>query len=126
MNSLVWIAQILLALFFSYSGLVKLLAFRQLVDTLESRTSLPITMTPVQGKFVGMLEIAGAIGVIMPPAFTPGILAVHYLLIRLAAGGLALLMISAWFYHLHRNEPTAPALAACLLSVFVLIERWPA
>ncbi len=43
----------------------------------------------------------------------------------MAAGGLATMMLAAWFYHLHRNEPNAPALATCLLAVSVIIGRWP-
>ena len=126
MNGLVWIAQILLALVFLYAGLVKLFAFPQLVDTLESRTSVPIKMTQAQGRVIGLLEIAGAIGVVMPPAITPEFLAADYLLIRFAAGGLALLMTFAALYHLHRNESAAPAIAGCLLSAFVIVGRWPA
>jgi uncharacterized membrane protein YphA (DoxX/SURF4 family) len=126
MNGLIWIAQILLALFFLYAGLVKLFAFPQLVDTLESRTSVPIKMSWAQGKVIGMLEITGAIGVIMPPVITPRFLADEYLLIRLSAGGLALLMAVAGLYHLRRNESAAPAIGGCLLSVFVIIGRWPA
>ena len=125
MNGLIWIAQIILAFVFLYAGLVKFFAFPQLVATVESRTSVPVTMTRTQGKIVGMLEIAGALGVVMPPAITPGVLATDYLLIRLAAGGLALLMAVAGFYHLRRNESAAPAIAGLLLSVFVIIGRWP-
>ena len=126
MNGLVWIAQILLACFFLYAGLVKFFAFKQLVETIESRTSVPITMTRSQGIIVGVLEIAGAIGVIVPPVITPEFLAVNHLLIRLAAGGLALLMAAAALYHLRRNESAAPAIAGGLLAAFVIIGYWPA
>ncbi len=126
MNALIWIAQILLACLFFYAGLVKLLAFKELVETLESRTPVPIKMTRLQGKIVGLLEIAGATGVIIPPVITPGILGVDHLLIRLAAGGLALLMVVAAIYHLRRNESAAPAIAGGLLATFVIIGRWPA
>jgi uncharacterized membrane protein YphA (DoxX/SURF4 family) len=125
MNGLVWIAQILLAFLFLYAGLVKLFAFRELVQTLESRTPVPIKMTRFQGKIIGILELAGAIGVIMPPFVTPGALGVDHLLIRLAAGGLGLLMVVAALYHLRRNESAAPAIAAGLLATFVIIGRWP-
>jgi uncharacterized membrane protein YphA (DoxX/SURF4 family) len=126
MNGLVWIAQVLLACLFFYAGLVKLFAFKQLVDTLESRTPVPIRMTRLQGKIVGIFEIAGAIGVVMPPFLTPGILGIDHLLIRIAAGGLAFLMVVAALYHLRRNESAAPAIAGGLLATFVIIGRWPA
>jgi len=126
MNGLVWVAQVLLACLFFYAGLVKLFAFKELVQTLESRTPVPIKMTRSQGKLVGLLEIVGALGVIMPPVLTPGILGVDHLLIRLAAGGLALLMVIAALYHLRRNESAAPAIAGGLLAAFVIIGRWPA
>jgi hypothetical protein len=126
MNALIWIGQIALAAVFLFTGFSKVLAYRRLVRTLEARRrTAPITMTITQGRLVGVLEILGAIGVILPPAITPSALVPDYLLVRIAAGGLALLMAIACFYHFRRRESAAPAIAALLLAMFVIVGRWP-
>jgi len=126
MNTLIWIGQIVLAAVFLVAGIAKFAAYRKLITTLETRRkTAPITMTAAQGRFVGAIEILGALGVIVPPAFTPANLAQDYLLVRLAASGLALLMIGACIYHLRRRESPSPAVAAFLLALFVIVGRWP-
>jgi uncharacterized membrane protein YphA (DoxX/SURF4 family) len=126
MNTLIWIGQILLAAVFLVSGVSKLLAYRTLIKTIEERRkTAPIRVTRAQGAVVGMLEIAGAIGVILPPAWTPDALSVDYLLVRVAAGCLALLMVGATIYHFRRRESAAPAISAFLLALFVIVGRWP-
>lgn len=126
MNTLNWVGQIVLATVFFIAGGTKLFAYKKLVKTLESRrNTAPITMTTTQGRIVGLLEIAGAIGVILPPAFTPAPLAANDLLILLAAGWLALLMVAASIYHFRRGESAAPSISAFLLALFVIVGRWP-
>jgi uncharacterized membrane protein YphA (DoxX/SURF4 family) len=126
MNTLIWIGQILLAAVFLVAGVSKLLAYRTLIKTIEERRkTAPIRVTRAQGAVVGMLEIAGAIGVILPPAWTPDALSVDYLLVRVAAGCLALLMVGATIYHFRRRESAAPAISAFLLALFVIVGRWP-
>lgn len=126
MNALIWIGQILLAAVFFFTGVAKLLAYRSLIKTIEERRkTAPIRVTRAQGAVVGLLEIAGAIGVILPPAWTPDALSGDYLLVRLAAGCLAVLMIGATIYHLRRSESAAPAISTFLLALFVIVGRWP-
>jgi uncharacterized membrane protein YphA (DoxX/SURF4 family) len=126
MSALIWIGQIVLAAVFFATGVAKLLAYRTLIKTIEERRkTAPIKVTRSQGAVVGVLEIAGAIGVILPPAWTPDALSVDYLLVRVAAGCLALLMIGATIYHLRRRESAAPAISAFLLALFVIVGRWP-
>jgi VIT1/CCC1 family predicted Fe2+/Mn2+ transporter len=126
MNGLIWIGQVALAAVFLVAGGTKLFAYEKLVKKLED---LPrrktIGMSRSQAVLVGALEIAGAIGVILPAALTPEALVPDYLLVRLAASGLALLMVAATIYHLSRKEPGAPSIAAFLLALFVIVGRWP-
>lgn len=126
MNALIWIGQMALAAVFFVVGGAKLFAYRRLVATLEN---LPKRDRVQVGRgaaiFVGVLEIAGAIGVVMPTALTPASFAEGYLLVRLAAGGLALLMVGAGIYHVLRKEPAAPTVATFLLALFVIVGRWP-
>ena len=126
MNTLIWIGQILLAAVFLVAGVSKLLAYKTLIKTIEERRkTAPIRVTRAQGAVVGMMEIAGAIGVILPPAWTPDALTPDYLLVRVAAGCLALLMIGATIYHIRRRESASPAIATFLLALFVIVGRWP-
>jgi len=125
-NTLIWIGQILLAAVFLVAGVSKLLAYKTLIKTIEERRkTAPIRVTRAQGAVVGLLEISGAIGVILPPMWTPDALSVDYLLVRVAAGCLALLMIGATIYHLRRRESASPAISAFLLALFVIVGRWP-
>jgi uncharacterized membrane protein YphA (DoxX/SURF4 family) len=126
MDTLIWVGQIALAAVFLVAGFSKIVAYSRLIRTLEARRkTAPITMSAAQGRLVGLLEIIGAIGVVFPPNLTPPALAFNYLLIRLAAAGLALLMAVACIYHFRRRESAAPAIAAFLLAIFVIIGRWP-
>jgi hypothetical protein len=48
-----------------------------------------------------------------------------YVFLRLAAGGLALLMVAAGIYHIRRQESAAPSVSLFLLALFVIVGRWP-
>ncbi len=126
MNALIWIGQIVLAAVFFVTGMAKLLAHKTLITAIEERhKTAPIKLTRAQSAVVGLLEIAGAIGVILPPMWTPDALASDYLLVRLAAGCLALLMVAAAIYHIRRKESAVPGISAFLLALFVIVGRWP-
>jgi hypothetical protein len=126
MNTLIWIAQVALATVFFVAGVTKIVAYKKLVKTLENRrNTLSIEVSPAQGRALGLLEIVGAIGVIMPPALTPDALVPDYLLVRIAAAGLALLMVAATIYHFRRKESAAPSVTVFLLALFVIVGRWP-
>ena len=121
MNALFWIAQILLAGVFLFTGAGKLLAYEQLVKAVEKRSKNgKVGMSRLQAGFVGLLEIAGAVGVIMPFDLWP-----PYILLRLAAAALALLMVAAGSYHLRRQESATPSVVLFLLAIFVIVGRWP-
>lgn len=126
MNGLLWIAQVLLAGTFFFTAVTKLLAYNSLVKTLESRPrSQPINISRAQASLIACAEIAGAVALLLPVAFTPPALAPDYLLVRLAAAGLALLMVAAGIYHLIRKEPAAPSVVLFLLALFIIVGRWP-
>jgi uncharacterized membrane protein YphA (DoxX/SURF4 family) len=121
MNDLLWIAQIILAGVFLFTGFSKIFAYEKLVKAVEARSKRgPIHMTRGQAVLVGMVEIAGAAGVLVPVDVWP-----PYILLRLAAGGLALLMVGAGIYHVRRQESAAPSVTMVLLALFVIIGRWP-
>ena len=126
MNTLLWIAQILLAAIFLVTGVSKLLAYEKVMEKVQARfNGRPAGVSRGLAAFIGLAEIAGALGVVMPAALTPATLLPAHLLVRLAAGGLALVMVLAGIYHLRRQEEAAPDVALFLLALFVIVGRWP-
>ncbi len=121
MNGLLWIAQILLAGVFFFTGVSKILAYDELVKAVEAKSKGgKIGMSRLQAAIVGVAELVGAVGVVIPVDLWP-----PYVLLRLAAAGLALLMVAAGIYHLRRQESAAPSVALFLLALFVIVGRWP-
>jgi uncharacterized membrane protein YphA (DoxX/SURF4 family) len=125
MNALLWIAQLILAVTFLVTGLGKLFAYDRLIGLVQLRLKAPPGISPSVAALIGIFEIAGAIGVVLPLSLTPAGLAQGHLLIRLAATGLGLIMVGAGIYHLRRNESAAPSVAVFLLALLVVYERWP-
>jgi hypothetical protein len=68
--------------------------------------------------FIGISELAGAAGLILPLA--SGIAPV---LTTLAALGLAIIMVLASIYHLRRKEPPTVTIVLLLLATFVVYRR---
>lgn len=98
MNALLWTLSIVLATIYVVSGSSKLVAPR------ERLLAVPgmgwIESTPMERvRLIGLLEIAGAIGLIVP--WASGILPV---LTPLAACGLAAVQVGALQTHLGRGE----------------------
>ena len=122
MNSVVWVAQILLAGSFLFAGFSKIFVFKR---------QKAVARTPLEAGCVGMpdglaaaiaiLEIAGALGLLIPvDPWQP------YVLVRLCAGGLALLAGIVAIYQARRHEHTTPTVTMLVLALFVIIGRWPA
>jgi uncharacterized membrane protein YphA (DoxX/SURF4 family) len=121
MNVLLWIAQILLAAIFLFTGTSKLFAYKRLIGVVEARSKgVPAGVSRSLAALIGLAEIAGALGVL-----TPGTLVPEHLVVRLSAGGLALIMVLAGIYHLRRQESAVPAVTLFLLALFVIVGRWP-
>lgn len=118
MKYALWIVQVLLALVFVATGLMKLaLPVEQLAQTLVWVNDVPALLV----RFIGVAELLGGLGLILPaltriqPQLTP-----------LAAAGLALVMLLAALFHLTRGEAAmvVPNLVLFLLAAFVAYGRW--
>ena len=121
MNTLLWVVQIILAGVFLFTGFSKIVAFDQVVKVVEARSKAGhIGMSRVQAALVGLVEIAGAAAVLVPVDVWP-----PYILLRLAAAALALLMVAAGIYHIRRQESAAPSITLFLLALIVIVGRWP-
>lgn len=96
MNTILWVVQILLALLFAAAGFGKLTMPK---EKLTARMGWAEDFSPNTLKAIGLAEVLGAVGLILP-ALT-GILP---WLTPLAAVGLMLVMIGAAYTHFRRGE----------------------
>jgi uncharacterized membrane protein YphA (DoxX/SURF4 family) len=126
MNTMIWVAQLALAGIFLVSGTMKLFAFAPFVHALQHRAHTAVSLSPMPGKLIGFVEVLLAFGVLMPDVFTPEGFIPEYLIVRFSAAGLALLMVVTGIYHARRKESATLAVAIFLLSLFVIVGRWPA
>ena len=118
MNTALWIVQIVLALVFVITGGLKLvLPSDKIAERMGSEKGLP----PTAMRIIGLLEVLGAIGVILP-AWT-GILP---WLTPLAAAGLMLTMAGATFENVRHQHFPMIALNFVLgvLAIFVIYGRF--
>ena len=114
MNRALWIVQVLLSLVFLFAGGTKLV---MPAEQLTGQTPLPALFL----RFIGVAEIAGGLGLILP-----GALRIRPGLTPLAATGLTIIMIGATVV----TVMTMSAVTALLpfivgvLAVFVAYARW--
>lgn len=116
MNTPLWIITALLALVFLAVGAGKLITSRAALR--EKGMTYVDDFSDGQVKAIGVVEILGAIGLIVP-AFIGGL----EWLVPAAAIGLALVMIGAVVVHSRRKESYNPALVLGALAVFVAVGR---
>ena len=120
MNIVLWIVQILLALVFAMAGIMKVTRpFEKLAENMKWAKDVG----PRGVRLIGVLEILGAIGLILPAV--TGILP---WLTPIAAIGLVLTMIGAMITHGRRGEfPNMGFnLVLLLLAVFIVLGRFVA
>lgn len=112
-NLWLWIAQVLLAVVFLFSGGSKMAMPR---EVLAAQSHLPGSFM----KFIGVCEILGAFGLILP-----GLLHVRPQLTTLAAACLTIIMIGATVTTARVMPAVLPLPAiVLLLTAFVAYGRW--
>ena len=118
MNIALWIIQAFLAIAFLAAGFVK---STQPVDRLASTMPWVRDVQLVWPRFIGVCEVLGAFGLILP-----GVTHIQPWLTVVAAGGLAMVMIDAANFHRARREYATIAVNAVLfvLAVVVIYGRW--
>jgi hypothetical protein len=96
MNALLWTAQILLALFFGAAGYSHaLMPFADAAKAAPWLADMPRGLS----RFIGVAELAGALGVVLPTMTR-----IRPSLASIAAGGLTIMMMLAIAFHLSRGE----------------------
>lgn len=110
MNTATTIVSVILTVVFAIAGITKLAGVKPIINQFKV-FDLDETWVFV----IGFLEVAGAIGVQLE-AFD-----------ALAAIGLAILMLSAFFFHVVKEgfAQGIPALILCALSIFYAVVAWP-
>jgi uncharacterized membrane protein YphA (DoxX/SURF4 family) len=118
MNYVLWSAQVLLAVLFALAGILK---STRPVDELGKRMAWVNTVSPATVRFIGVSELAGASGLVLPwathiaPVLTP-----------LAAAGLVAIMVLAAIFHARRAEwgGIVPNVVLGALAAFVAWGRF--
>lgn len=112
MNIVLWVLQILLALVFLASGVIKLVRPK---EKLQAQMAWVEDFPGRAVKGIGAVEIVGAAGLILP-----AVLHIAVVLTPLAAVGLLIVMIGAVVTHLRRRE-IGPAMVPAVLGVLAAI-----
>lgn len=118
MNAVLWVIAIVLAVAFAAAGFMKATTPQEkLADTMDWVEDFSATTV----KLIGIVEVLGAIGLVLPAA-----LDIAPVLTPLAASGLALTMVLAAIVHARRKEFAMIGVNVVLggLALFVAIMRF--
>ena len=116
MNVVLWIIASLLAVAFLFAGLMK--SLQPKAKLVEAGMPWVESFSPGMVKVIGGLEVAAAVGLILP-----AVLDIAPILVPLAATGLVLMMIGAAITHYRRDEAKAIPINLVLL-VLAAIVAW--
>jgi putative oxidoreductase len=114
MNIVLWVVQVLLALAFAAHGAMMLFPPPEIAAQMNA--NLPRWFS----LFIGVSEVAAAIGLILP-----GLSRIMPFFVTWAAVGISIIMVSATGYHASRGEYSSAATTFVLLlmAVFVVYGR---
>jgi putative oxidoreductase len=111
-----WVVQVALALAFGMIGVTKLTTSD--ADIIQQSGELVEKYGVGLIRFIGIAEVFGALGLILPAA-----LRILPILTPLAAIGLAIIMSLATALHASKGEPIVTQVAFLLLTLFVVWGR---
>jgi uncharacterized membrane protein len=113
MNVFLWITQAVLAAMFLLAGFMK---STQPKEKLAARLPWVQDFSSGTVRFIGVAELLGALGLILPAAT-----GVAPVLTPIAASGLVVVMVLAAATHIRRKEPSGVAFNAVLLVLAALV-----
>ncbi|TMR90440.1 DoxX family protein [Nonomuraea basaltis] len=113
MNVFLWVLQAVLAAVFGLAGVMHATLPKE-----KLRPMLPWVedFTPTQVRLIGVVELLGALGLILP-----AVTGIAPILTPLAATGLAITMLGAAATHARRKEASAIAVNVVLLALAAVI-----
>jgi uncharacterized membrane protein YphA (DoxX/SURF4 family) len=117
MNIVAWVLQIVLAVALLASGVMKVVRPKPALVSAGMGYAEDFSGSAL--KAIGVLEIVGAVGLLLP-----WLLNVAPILTPIAAVGLAAVMAGAMVVHIRRKEQFAPALALGVLSLVLSVIRF--
>lgn len=119
MTYALWSVQALLALLFLFAGGTKLVIPPDVLASMGSPNQIPLPGWLI--RFVGVAEVLGALGLILP-----GLLRIKPWLTPLAAAGLVVIMIGATALTIAADGVAAGVapFVVGLLAAFVVYGRW--
>ncbi len=115
-NISLWIAQVVLAGMFVMAGFIKTFTpIGELTGLMPFAAEMPVLI-----RFIGMSELAGSLGLILPAAFR-----ISPQLTTVAAGALGVVMALALAFHIARGEFTSIGVNIMLgiLAAFIVFGR---
>lgn len=116
MKKITWTVQILLAIAFGMAGFMKLTApYEELLAAMPWAEDFSLTAI----RIIGGLELAGALGLILP-----AVTGIMPILTAIAPAGLALTMVGAMIVHMGRGESVIFNLVLLALASFAAWGRW--
>lgn len=111
-----WVVQVALALAFGMIGVTKLTTSE--ADLMQQSAELIEKYGVGLIRFIGISEVLGALGLILPAA-----LRILPVLTPLASLGLAIIMVLATALHASKGEPVVTQVVFLLLTLFVVWGR---
>ena len=119
MNIVLWIIQVLLALLFLFAGGTKLVLPIEVLTSMGSPNQVHLPEWFI--RFIGVCEVLGALGLILP-----GLFKIRPKLTSLAAIGLVIVMIGATVVTIMADGigPAVVPIVVGLLAAFVAYKRW--
>lgn len=121
MNIALWVIAAVLAISFVGAGAMKLMTSK---EDLLPKMPWAADFSESQIKGIGAAELAGGIGLVLPPAVD-----IAAILAPIAAVGLAITMAGAAVVHLRRGDGVGQAMPAAVLgalALFVAVMRFGA
>ena len=118
MNTILWVVQVLLAAVFLFAGGMKFLGIEKVLKDAAPGPG-KLSLTRPMFHFIGISELAGSLGVILPmltgaiPQLTPT-----------AAAGLTIVMILATVFHIQRKDPASKTITTLVLSALCAIVAY--
>ncbi len=116
MNIVLWVVAGLAAAAFLGAGLMKITGKR---EQMLERMAWVADYEQSQVKLIGVVEVLGAIGLILP-----GVTGIAPILVPIAATGLAIVMALAAVMHLRRGDGFAAIVPNIVLGVMVAFVAW--
>lgn len=115
MNTIIWTLQVLLAITFGFSGIMKSTQAREKLVSMGQTGVAGLTNATI--RFIGITEVFGAIGIILPWAIN-----IVPVLTPVTAMCFAIIMIPAMAIHYKRKEYTSVTLNVFLLCISLFVS----